>query len=37
VTELVAFVDDSQDHHNCGSSNMAPSPVHADPMASVLH
>ncbi len=37
VTELVAFVDDSQDHYNFGSSNVVPSPVQADPMASVLH
>ena len=37
VTELVAFVDDNQDHNNCGSSNVVSSPVQADPMASVLH
>ena len=36
VTELIAFVDDNQDH-NCGAPAMVPSPVQADPMASVLH
>ena len=36
VTELIAFVDDNQDH-NCGTPTVVPSPVQADPMASVLH
>jgi len=36
VTELIAFVDDNQDH-NFGTPTVVPSPVQADPMASVLH
>ena len=47
VTELIAFVDDNQDHHNRGSSHGGSSSGHdgggssghghGDPMASVLH
>lgn len=36
VTELIAFVDDSQDHDNCGTSHVSLT-VQGDPIGSVLH
>lgn len=36
ITELIAFVDDNQDQ-TCATPVVVPSPVQADPMASVLH
>lgn len=36
VTELIAFVDDSQDHDNCGASHVSLT-VQGDPIGSVLH
>ena len=36
VSELIAFVDDSQDE-TCAPSCAVPASIHSDPMASVLH
>jgi len=36
VTELIAFVDDSHDHDNCGTSHVSLT-VNGDPIGSVLH
>jgi len=36
VTELIAFVDDNQDHNNSGNSHVSLS-VQGDPIGSVLH